>query len=287
MAASPAINIIVFILACDWCLWTIDCRVIGVGRRVAMSCDRKQWWYRANLRGQFRSAILQIGLFGKMARGGCRSEVNQMHKNFRNGPLIKMARRWCPRAISAATKCTLIISRLTCCLYIHFYTLTSKFITCRMLLVFKLMINILNICWSRSNGQKSRYAINPFLITISLNFLILRSKYMLHNVIQSWGISRYLSWHTTQLNSLYSWMNLQQTNIHPIENMARCRLESHFMNTDNLNAAKGSLFFLHIPMIVLSHRRLNIDHSRKSCLKISLKNSFYQCATPFPAYIQW
>jgi len=80
-------------------------------------------------------------------------------------------------------------------------------------------------------------------------------------------------------------MNPQQMSTHPIENMAGCLLELHFMNTDDLNAAKGGQFFLHIPSMVLSHGRLNMDHSRKSCLKILSRKSFYQYATLFQVYV--
>ena len=47
------------------------------------------------------------------------------------------------------------------------------------------------------------------------------------------------------------------------------------MNTDDWNAAKGGRFFLHILSMILSHGRLNMDHSRKSYLKISLRKRFY------------
>ena len=49
----------------------------------------------------------------------------------------------------------LIISRsLTCCVHILLCTLMSKSIIYGMSLVFKLMSNVLNACWSGSNGQK-------------------------------------------------------------------------------------------------------------------------------------
>ena len=151
----------------------------------------------------------------------------------------------------------------------------SRSIICGMPLVFRLMSNVLNACWSGSNGQKNRYRFTLFFITISLNFLIPRSKYMLRNVTQSWGISGCISWQTTQPNSLYSSMNPPQTSIHSTKNTIERWLESYLMNIDDWNAAKGDLFFLHIPSMVWSHGRLNMNHSRKSYLKISLRKSFY------------
>ena len=102
----------------------------------------------------------------------------------------------------------LIINRsLTCCIHVLLCTLTSKSIICGMPLVFRLMSNVLNACWSGSNGQKNRYRFTLFLTIISLNFLIPRSKYLLHNITQSWGINGCVNWQTTQPNSLYSSMN--------------------------------------------------------------------------------
>ena len=50
----------------------------------------------------------------------------------------------------------LIISRsLTCYVHVLLCTLMSKSIICGMSLVFKLMSNVLNACWSASNGQKT------------------------------------------------------------------------------------------------------------------------------------
>ena len=80
----------------------------------------------------------------------------------------------------------LTISRsLTCCVHVLLCTLMSKFIICGMPLVSRLMSNVLNACWSVSNGQKNRYGFISFLITMSLNFLIPRSNYVLHNATQS------------------------------------------------------------------------------------------------------
>ena len=147
------------------------------------------------------------------------------------------------------------------------------------------MSNVLNACWSESNDQKNRYHFTLFFITISLNFLISRFKYVLHNITQSWEISGCVSWQITQLNSSYSSMNPQQMSIHPTKNMAGHQLKSHLMNTNDWNAAKDDQFFLHIPSMILSHERLNMNHSRKNYLKISSRINFYQYATLFQAYI--
>ncbi len=205
------------------------------------------------------------------------------------GVLAKLLPKCKKSVLTSISACCqkLIISRsLTCWVHVLLCTLMSKSIICGMPLVFRLMSNVLNICWSGSNGQKNRYHFTPFFITISLSFLIPRSKYVLHNVTQSWEISGCVSWQTTQLNSSYSSMNPLQTSIHPTQNMAGHWLESHLMNTDDWNAAKGGQFFLHIPSMVLSHGRLNMDHSRKNYLKISSRISFYQCATLFQVYVR-
>ncbi len=207
----------------------------------------------------------------------------------RKGVLAKLLSKCKKSVLTPINACCqkLIISRsLTCCVHVLLCTLTSKSIICGMPLVFRLTSNVLNACWSGSNGQKNRYTFPPFLITISLNFLIPRSKYVLHNVTQSWGISGCVSWQTTQPNNLYSSMNLQQTSTHPTANMAGHLLESHLMNTGDWSAAKGGQFFLHIPSMVLLHGRLNTDHSRKNYLKISSRKSYYQCATLFQAYVR-
>ena len=181
----------------------------------------------------------------------------------------------------------LIINRfLICYIYILFCTLMSRSIIYEISLVFRLMSNILNACWSESNDQKNRYHFILFFITISLNFLIPRSKYMLHNVTQSWGISGCVSWQITQSNNSYSSMNSQQMSIYLIENMTKHRLKLHFMNIDNWNAAKDDQFFLHISSMILSHERLNIKHFHKNYLKISSRKSYYQCATLLQAYVR-
>ena len=64
--------------------------------------------------------------------------------------------------------------------------------------------------------------------------------------------------------------------------MAGHLLESHLMNTDDLNAAKGGLFFLHIPSMVLSHGRLNTGHSRKSLFEDFIEKRLLPMCNPFP-----
>ena len=136
-----------------------------------------------------------------------------------------------------------------------------------------------------SNDQKNRYYFILFFITISLNFLISRSKYMLHNITQSWGISECVNWQTTQSNNSYSSMNPQQMSIHLIENMVEHWLKSYLMNTNDWNATKDGQFFLHISSMILSHEKLNMNHSHKNYLKILSRISFYQYAILFQMYV--
>ena len=179
-------------------------------------------------------------------------------------------------SISACCQRLIINRSLTCCVHVLLCTLTSKSIICGMSLMFRLMSNVLKTYWSGSGGQKNGYRFNHFLTIISLNFLIPRSKYVLHNVTQSWGISGCVSWQTTQSNSSYSSMNPQQMGLYSIKNMTEHLLKSYLLNTDNLNVAKDDRFFLHISMMILSHERLNMNHSRKNYLKISSRKSIYR-----------
>ena len=132
-------------------------------------------------------------------------------------------------SISACCQRLIINRSLIYCVHVLLCTLTSKSIICGMSLMFRLMSNVLKACWSGSGGQKNGYRFNRFLTIISLNFLIPRSKYVLHNVIQSWGISGCVSWQTTQSNSSYSSMNPQQTGIYSIKNMTEHLLKPYLL----------------------------------------------------------
>jgi hypothetical protein len=82
------------------------------------------------------------------------------------------------------------------------------------------------------------------------------------------------------LNRSFFLMNLLQMNVPLIGNMDGHLLVLSLMNQDHLNALNDGLFFLPIPLMVLSHGIFDMDLIQLKPLKNSSNRPFFPYAIP-------